>query len=206
MKRHVVEIEVECKKNERRKVAFVVRQAFEWPSLGGRPDWSEWCGSQLFRRYGNPPSGIGKRFEAFQLREGVNADNLPEKWDRTHLAGYVTYPKYGEAAQRMPGEIVLRGQGLGELEIDFEAGVDGCYALIRVRNGNVPTIGEREFIVGQIIPKLEEFARINAAGLYAEAVAAIEAALNERLEAAEKQLARRREEAAEAVNNLKKGM
>lgn len=173
-----ITFQVSTKKGESQTVRFLVSQEHPWPdfnSNGSSIDWRNTGG--LFPAYQQPAAGLGSRYYCYLTRPDIE---MPENWDRTHLAGYRHRPgPYGTPDVTNPGSITYRGKDLGEMTIYF--GNNPEWPDIKVRGHDAPTSSERDFIGSAIVPALRDFINANKEELKQEAVSAVKASFAKKL-------------------------
>jgi len=177
--------QISTKKGESQTVRFLVSQEHPWPdfhSTGSSIQWRNTGG--LFPAYQQPAVGLGSRYYCYLTVPGIE---IPEGWNRTHLAGFTHRPgPYGSPYVTNPGTITLRGKDLGEMTVYF--GNNPEWPDIKVRGHDAPSSSERDFIKAQIVPALRDFITANKDELKQEAIAAVKAAFAKSIKAARSEL------------------
>lgn len=198
MKHHIAEITVSTKKGHSQLTRWIVTQDRPYPSLHASYG-IEWQNAEgLFPRYNQPQTpSIGTTYRCSLLRSDIDLDNMTGT--RTDYAGYDSGSKWdADGRARLPnpapGIIELRGRSLGELSVKFDRNPD--WPEIRQNISDVPSSGERDWIMANVIPHLRAYIAANAASLKAQAVEALKDYVSSSIDKARREL----DEAAAKMN------
>lgn len=205
MKKHIADITVSTKKGHEQKTRWLVSQARPFPDIHG-VSGLEWRNAgQLIPQYGSKqPPTLGNSYYCQLLRSDYNAETATG--NRNDFAGFspgLVY-KDGERVMQpeLPGTIELRGKSLGEMEITFGNNPEWPDIKVRGYNGGPLTTTESDWIKAAIVPALRQFIADNAAGLKAEAVAALKKDTAERIASYRADLSRMEKQMGEIIAKL----
>jgi hypothetical protein len=193
--KRIVPIPVSTKKGETQPTRWKIESYFDHPSITGGACLN-WQGAGFAYNPDNSPTPYN--VTASLLR----SDYSPETHQGNKLdeAGFVPYI-YNTTPPPNPGEVVLRGKGMGEMTAHAR----------RTRNETAPvwfqwkgerTATERDLIRAQIEPALKAYIDSHAAELHAEAVAKWKDACADAIKNARASLIKLETEAAAKAANL----
>lgn len=167
---------VSTKKGDIQQTRWLVVQSIPYPRInanGGQLRWENDEG-KLWKQYQQPAKGIGQEYACYLLSPTC-PEPPPIDFDRTIFAGYVPYQSYGKPADPANGgTIMFHKSSLGECSVN----ITPTWVTIKTVDGfQNPGKSEKAFFNEQIIPKLKEFIKENAAALKEEAIRKIKARL-----------------------------
>ncbi len=203
--KHIAQVTVSTKKGHSQVTSWHVSQSHPFPHIGNRLSSLGWeNGEKLVGRHPSDTPTIGTEYRCFLLRSDFNPDTATG--NRNDFAGFSPGLSYDGNGNRVhtpahPGEIVLRGQGLGEMSIVF--GNNPQWPDIRrgCSSGGY-TVKEREWIQGNICPALSAYIAANAASLKLEAVEALRVHTEKEIREAREQIDKAEKEIRAAISKL----
>lgn len=198
----IAHIKISTKKGHEQLTRWEVSQGRPFPDMDHNRQWRN-AGQLLPKNNGKP--SIGSIYYCSMLRSDFQIETATG--NRNDYAGFSPGLVYNDQGQRVvqpehPGSIVLRGNSLGELSVNFEGNPE--YPDIKVRGGfnQSPTPTERDWIKTSIVPALHQFIADNAAELKADAVASLKKETAERLAGYRADIDRMEKQINEAIANL----
>lgn len=185
---HIITTTVSAKKGDQQTSRWLIVQDRPFPNLEVRCGRAEWTHVE-----GILKGALPERYRAYLLRSDIEVKDIPQSWDRTHLAGFGSNP----------GSLVYRGRALGETSCELARPWPPYNDGLTWRVGHsVPSPADTNWLSEQLGPQFREFISANLAALKQHVIDYLRTRCEREIDSARKLLETADTQIKEAINKL----